>query len=72
MVALDAASLHGMVATGTAALTRDYYVVEDAAGHRFWLYRDGLYGRETARRTGSCMGCLRGVVRAQFMRVRSP
>jgi protein ImuB len=30
------------------ALTRDYYLVEDADGHRFWLYREGLYGRETA------------------------
>ncbi len=29
------------------ALTRDYYLVEDADGHRFWLYREGLYGRET-------------------------
>jgi protein ImuB len=28
--------------------TRDYYLVEDEAGHRFWLYREGLYGRETA------------------------
>jgi protein ImuB len=28
------------------ALTRDYFRVEDAAGHRFWLYREGLYGRE--------------------------
>jgi protein ImuB len=28
--------------------TRDYYLVEDAAGRRFWLYREGLYGRETA------------------------
>jgi protein ImuB len=27
--------------------TRDYFLVEDAAGHRFWLYREGLYGRET-------------------------
>lgn len=26
--------------------TRDYYVVEDDAGRRFWLYRDGLYERE--------------------------
>jgi protein ImuB len=25
--------------------TRDYYVVEDTAGRRFWLYRAGLYGR---------------------------
>jgi protein ImuB len=28
--------------------TRDYYLVEDEVGHRFWLYREGLYGRETA------------------------
>ncbi len=28
-------------------LTRDYYLVEDAGGHRFWLYREGLYERET-------------------------
>jgi protein ImuB len=27
--------------------TRDYYLVEDATGHRFWLFREGLYGRET-------------------------
>ena len=26
---------------------RDYYRVEDEEGRRFWLYRDGLYGRET-------------------------
>lgn len=26
--------------------TRDYFRVEDEAGRRFWLYRDGLYGRE--------------------------
>jgi protein ImuB len=29
------------------ALTRDYYLVEDLSGHRFWLFREGLYGRET-------------------------
>jgi protein ImuB len=28
--------------------TRDYYVVEDTEGQRFWLYREGIYGRETA------------------------
>ena len=28
--------------------TRDYYAVEDEAGRRFWLYREGLYGREDA------------------------
>ena len=26
---------------------RDYYRVEDADGRRFWLYREGLYERET-------------------------
>src|SRR5215472_3315317 len=30
------------------ALSRDYYLVEDGEGRRFWLYREGLYGRETA------------------------
>ena len=48
-----------------AMLTRDYFRVEDEAGLRFWLYRDGLYDREIAQRegdivlsrTGSCMGC---------------
>jgi protein ImuB len=28
--------------------TRDYYLIEDADGRRFWLFREGLYGRETA------------------------
>lgn len=32
--------------TGIDDLTRDYFRVEDVAGHRFWLYREGLYGRE--------------------------
>src|SRR5262245_25286504 len=27
--------------------TRDYYIVEDTAGRRFWLFRAGLYDRET-------------------------
>ncbi|TAD89390.1 MAG: DNA polymerase Y family protein [Alphaproteobacteria bacterium] len=27
------------------ANTRDYYRVEDEQGHRYWLYRDGLYGQ---------------------------
>jgi protein ImuB len=34
--------------TGTDQPTRDYYVVENDAGRRFWLYREGLYERETA------------------------
>ena len=36
---------------------RDYYMVEDTEGRRFWLYRDGLYGGEALSRDGSCMGC---------------
>ena len=28
---------------------RDYYVIEDAQGRRYWLYREGLYGE-----TGEC------------------
>lgn len=31
------------------APTRDYFRVEDAAGGRFWLFREGLYGTETMR-----------------------
>ena len=28
-------------------MTRDYYRVEDSEGRRFWIYRRGLFGRET-------------------------
>ena len=28
--------------------TRDYYRVEDDEGRRYWLFREGLYGREDA------------------------
>lgn len=31
------------------SLTRDYFRVEDREGRRFWLYREGLFGTETAR-----------------------
>jgi protein ImuB len=31
----------------SGALTRDYFRVEDEEGRRFWLFREGLYGRET-------------------------
>jgi len=34
----------------TNARTRDYYIVEDNAGRRFWIYREGLYGEETTPR----------------------
>jgi protein ImuB len=30
-------------------LTRDYFRVMDAQGRRFWLYRQGLYGQESAQ-----------------------
>ena len=41
-------------------LTRDYFRVESQAGARVWLYREGLYGRETAAiRAGICTACLR-------------
>ncbi len=30
-------------------LTRDYFRVEDGEGRRYWLFREGLYGRETAQ-----------------------
>ncbi len=30
-----------------AGLTRDYFHVEDRNGGRFWLFREGLFGRET-------------------------
>jgi protein ImuB len=31
------------------APTRDYFRAEDSQGRRFWLYREGLFGRETAQ-----------------------
>jgi protein ImuB len=31
------------------APTRDYFRAEDRQGRRFWLYREGLYGRETGQ-----------------------
>ncbi|MGD0190450.1 MAG: DNA polymerase Y family protein [Rhizomicrobium sp.] len=34
--------------TARHAPTRDYFRIEDETGRRFWLYRDGLYARETA------------------------
>ena len=30
-----------------AAPTRDYFQAQDRDGHLFWLFREGLYGRET-------------------------
>ena len=36
-------------------LTRDYFRVEDKAGLRFWLYRDGLYDREIEQEEGKAV-----------------
>jgi protein ImuB len=33
-------------------LTRDYFRVEDEAGLRFWIFRDGLYGSELVTEEG--------------------
>ena len=33
-----------------AQRTRDYYRVEDDQGRRYWIFREGLYGREDAER----------------------
>lgn len=30
-------------------LTRDYFRIEDESGQRFWLFREGLYGREAVQ-----------------------
>lgn len=30
---------------GADARTRDYFRIEDASGHRFWIYREGFYGQ---------------------------
>ena len=39
----------------SAMPTRDYFRVEDEAGLRFWLYRDGLYEREINPQTGQAI-----------------
>ena len=38
-------------------LTRDYFRVEDSRGRRFWLFRHGLYGGETASPDWYLHGC---------------
>ena len=32
---------------GEGAFTRDYFTAEDEDGHRFWIFREGLYASET-------------------------
>jgi len=34
--------------SGACAPTRDYYLVEDDEGRRFWLFREGLFARDSA------------------------
>jgi protein ImuB len=36
--------------TGKTPPARDYYVVEDEQGRRFWLYREGIYGKSEQQR----------------------
>jgi protein ImuB len=38
--------------TAATPRTRDYYRVEDEAGRRYWLYREGLYGEEFSGEAG--------------------
>ena len=38
------------MAAETARMTRDYFRVEDTDGHRFWIYREGLYRKDAAPR----------------------
>ncbi len=35
---------------GKVPAARDYYVVEDERGQRFWLYREGVYGKSEHQR----------------------
>ena len=51
-------------------LTRDYFRVEDEAGLRFWLYRDGLYDREIVQAGGQ--GGAAELVHAWTVRMSTP
>jgi protein ImuB len=35
---------------GAASPARDYYIAEDERGQRFWLYREGVYGKSERQR----------------------
>jgi protein ImuB len=35
---------------GRRPVGRDYYLVEDESGKRFWLYREGVYGKDASQR----------------------
>ena len=47
----NASPWNGGSRTATA-LTRDYFRIEDEAGLRFWIFRDGLYESELADEEG--------------------
>lgn len=42
---------------GCEDASRDYYRVQDSSGRRFWIYRAGIYGRETAHSQWFMHGC---------------
>ncbi len=45
----NASPWNGGATSRATYLTRDYFRVESRQGARAWLYREGLYGRETAQ-----------------------
>ena len=51
------------------ALTRDYFRIEDEAGLRFWIFRDGLYESELADEEGKPASVR--LVRARAVRMNS-
>ena len=44
---------------GARPATRDYWRLEDETGAGYWVFREGLYGREDEGGLG-CLGCLGG------------
>lgn len=46
----DPAHVSALAPFDPMAMTRDYYVIEDDGGRRFWAFRIGLYGGETKPR----------------------
>jgi protein ImuB len=43
------APMQGTAQEAAQPLTRDYFRVEDVNGRRYWIFREGLYGREAQR-----------------------
>ncbi len=48
-----AAALGERVMSSRVPRTRDYYRIEDHEGGRYWVFRDGLYGREEDGENGT-------------------